>query len=94
MKTGMFVLGALIVTCAVTFVSGREPNRASADGVLDDGCSVLNVNVSKRADSPGIERIPGPAANFLEIGLWARDRWHRFTGEPLDREDCVYSPER
>ena len=30
MKTGMFLLGTLIVTCAVTFVSGREPNSVPA----------------------------------------------------------------
>lgn len=97
MKRGMFLLVALIVTCAVTFVSGREPNPVPANGAQDYGCAVITVNMPTRVRPVGIVRIPSPAATFLEIGLWARDRWHRFWAEPLDAQDCVWSadsPER
>jgi hypothetical protein len=97
MKTGMVLLGALIVTYAVAFVSGREPNPVPANGVQDYGCAVITVNMPTRARPVGMVRIPSPAATFLEIGLWARDRWHRFWAEPLDPQDCVWSadsPER
>ena len=90
MKAGMFLLGALIATCAVTFMSRREPNSVSADGARNYECAVFAVNVPSRA-RPGMVQIPSPAANFLEVGHWARDRWHRLWAEPLDREDCVRS---
>jgi len=97
MKTGMFLLGALVVTCAATFVAGREPNRVSSNGAQDYGCAVLAVSVPSRARPVGVAQIPSPAANVLEIGHWVRDRWHHLWAEPLDREDCVLSadsPER
>ena len=89
MKTGIFLLGTFIVTCSVTSVSGRKPNPLPANGAQDYGCAVIAVNTPTRARPMGIVRIPGPAATFLEIGLWARDRWHRFWADPLDRQDCV-----
>jgi len=91
MKTGTFLLGALIVTGAVTFGSGRKSNLVPANGPQDYGCAVLPASVSTRARPVGTVQIPSPAANFLEIGHWARDRWHRLWAEPLDRQDCVLS---
>jgi hypothetical protein len=90
MKTVMCVLGALIVTCAVTLVGGRKP--VPADDVRDYGCAEFSVNVLLRSRPMGVVQIPSPpAANFLAIGLWARDRWHSLWGEPLPRQECVTS---
>ena len=90
MKTGVFLLAGLIVTCAGTLaVGGRNSNRIPANDAQDYACAVLAVNVPARARPLGIVQIPSPAANFLEIGYWARDPWHRFWGEPLDRRDCL-----
>jgi len=92
MKTEMYLLGALFVTCAVTLGSGRKPNPVAASDAQDYGCAALFVNVPPRARPMGVVQIPSPAANFLAIGLWARDRWHGLWGEPLDRQECVASP--
>jgi len=91
MKTGMFLLGALIVTCAVTFVSGREPNPVPANGTQDCRFAAIALNMPAPTRSAGMLRIPSPAATLLEISLWARDRWRRLWVEPLDRQDCVLS---
>ena len=91
MKIGTFLLGAMIVTCAVTFGSGRKSNLVPANGPQHYGCAVLAGSVSTRARPVGIVQIPSPAANFLEIGHWARDRWHRLWGEPLDQQECAWS---
>jgi hypothetical protein len=91
MKRGMFLLGALVVTCAVTFVSGREPHPVSANGAQNYGCAALSVNVLPRTHPVGVVQIPIPAANFITIGHWVRDHWRRLWGEPFDREDCVWS---
>ncbi len=97
MKKGMFLLGALIVMCAVTFVSGREPNPAPANGTHDYRCAAIALNIPAPTRSAGMVRIPNPGVTFLEISLWARDRWHRLWAEPLDPQDCVLpddSPDR
>ena len=44
MKTGIFLLGTLIVTCSVTLVSGKKPNPLPANGPQDYGCEVIAVN--------------------------------------------------
>jgi hypothetical protein len=91
MKTGMVLLGTLIVTCSVTLVSGRKPNPVPARDAQDYGCAMLSVNVPPRARPVGVVQIPSPAANFIAIGHLASNRWHRFWGEPLDHQDCVWS---
>ena len=91
MKTGMLLVGALIVACTVAFVRGREAATVSANGGQESGCAVLAADVPARARPVGAEQIPSPAASFIEIGDWARDRWHRLWGQPLDRKDCVWA---
>jgi hypothetical protein len=91
MKTGMFLLATIIFTSAVTLVSGRKPDPAPANRAQDYGCATLSVNVLPRAHPVGVVQIPSPAANFIALGHWARHRWHRSWGEPLDQQDCVWS---
>lgn len=86
MKTGMLLLSALVITCALTFVSGRKPNPGSANGIQDYECAVRAGSVGSRAGTMGLVRIPSPAASFLKMGHWARDHWHSFWGQPLARE--------
>ena len=71
MKTGMVLLATIIVTCAVTLVSGRRPNPVPANHAQDYRCAMLSVNVSPRARPVGVVQIPSPAANFIAIGHWA-----------------------
>ena len=91
MKAGMVLLATILVTCAVTLVSGRKPNPVPANDAQDYGCATLAVNVPARQLPVGVVQIPSPAANFMAIGYWARHRWQRLWGEPVDRLDCVWS---
>jgi hypothetical protein len=91
MKTRVFLLATIIVTCAVTLLSGREPSSVPTNGAQDYGCAVIAVNIPTQARPVGVLQIPSPAANFIAIGLWARHSWHHFWGETLDRQHCVWS---
>jgi len=91
MKTGVFLLATIIVMCAVTLASGRKPNPVPANRAQDYGCAALSANVPPRAHMVGVVQIPSPAANFIAIGHWALQQWHRFRAEPLDQPDCVWS---
>lgn len=85
MKAGMVLLGVLIVTCAVTLTSARKPKPVPANVAQDYGCVTLSMNVPPREHPVGVMQIPSPAANFIAMCHWARQRWHSFWGEPLDR---------
>lgn len=79
------------------FCQRKRAQPVPAKGAQDYGCAVIAVNMTTRARRPGgMERIPSPAATFLEIGLWARDAG-TVSGRSLDPQDCVLSadsPER
>jgi hypothetical protein len=90
MKTVLVLLATIIVACTVTSVSARKTNPVPENQAEDYECAMLSVTVPQRARPVGLVQIPSPAANFTAIGLWARYRWHRFLGEPLERQDCVW----
>jgi len=71
MKAGMFLLATIIVTCAVTLVSGRKPDPVPANRPQDYGCAALSVNVLARAHPVGVVqgrrcRSSGGGASFGE----------------------------